>query len=74
LDEKAQVFMIFASLKVEGETRYGDLPVVNEFPNVFPKEITDIPPEGEVEFAIDLVPGTSLVLTAPYKISSLELG
>jgi hypothetical protein len=39
------VFMMFASLKVEGETGAGDLLVVYEFPNVFSDDIIDIPPE-----------------------------
>jgi len=33
-------------------------------PEVFPDDITDLPPEREVEFAIDLVPGTSPISTA----------
>jgi len=42
------------------------MPVVQEFPEVFPDDITDLLPEREVEFAIDLVPRTSRILIAPY--------
>jgi len=41
---------------------------------VFPDDITDLPPEREVEFAIHLVPGTSPILIAPYRMSASKLG
>jgi len=44
-----------------------------EFPEVFPDEIPDVPPEREVEFSIDLVPGTKPVSMAPYRMSASEL-
>jgi len=74
LDGEASVFMMFASLKESSEKGIGDLPVVQEFPDVLPDDITDLPPEREVEFAIDLVPGTSPISIAPYRMSASELG
>ena len=47
--------------------------VVCEFPEVFPDEIPDLPPEREFEFSIDLVPGTKPVSTATYRMSASEL-
>ncbi|MCI63111.1 cellular nucleic acid-binding protein, partial [Trifolium medium] len=35
--------------------------------------ISDVPPEREVEFTIDLVPGTSPISMAPYRKSASEL-
>jgi hypothetical protein len=52
----------------------GDFPVVQEFPEVFSDDITELLPEREVEFAIYLVPGTSHVSIAPYRMSATELG
>jgi len=49
-------------------------PVVQEFSDVFPDDITDLPPEREVEFTIDLVLGTSPISIAPYWMSASELG
>ncbi|XP_074300595.1 uncharacterized protein LOC141631878 [Silene latifolia] len=43
-----------------------DVPIVCEFPDVFPDELTGIPPEIDVEFSIDLVPGTGPIAKAPY--------
>jgi len=74
LDGEASVFMIFASLKEDGEKGVGDLLVVREFSDVFPNDITDLPSEREMEFAIDLVSGRSLISIVSYQISALELG
>ncbi|MCI93897.1 cellular nucleic acid-binding protein, partial [Trifolium medium] len=49
------------------------LPIVCEFPDVFPDEISDVPPKGEVEFPIDLVPGTSPISMASYRMSASKL-
>jgi len=61
-------------LNESSEKGIGDLSVVQEFPEVFPDDITELPPEREVEFAIDLVPGTSPILIVPYRMSKSELG
>jgi hypothetical protein len=50
-----------------------DNPVVREFPDVFPKELPGIPPDREIEFNIDLVPGTSTISKAPYRMAPSEL-
>ena len=49
------------------------LQVVCDFPEVFPDEIPDVPPEREVEFSIDLIPGTKPVSMTPYRMSASEL-
>jgi len=67
------MFSLMAYLSVENQAVIDRLPVVNEFPEVFPDEIPDVPPEREVEFSIDLVPGTKPVSMAPYRMSASEL-
>ncbi|MCI39464.1 cellular nucleic acid-binding protein, partial [Trifolium medium] len=73
LKEHAEMFMMFASLKLEGGVKMEELSIVSEFPDVFPKDVSDVPPQREVEFTIDLVPGTSLISMAPYRMSASEL-
>jgi hypothetical protein len=73
MNEDAMVFMICAALITEEETGIAKLPVVSEFPDVFPNDISDVPPEREVEFTIDVVPGTKPVSMAPYRMSATEL-
>ncbi|XP_058741647.1 uncharacterized protein LOC131614034 [Vicia villosa] len=50
-----------------------EIPVVCEFSNVFPKDVTSLPPKREVEFSIDLIPGTAPVSIAPYRMSPVKL-
>jgi len=67
------MFTLLAFLSVENQAVIDGLPVVKEFPEFFPDEIPDVPPEREVEFAIDLVPVTKPVSMAPYRMSASEL-
>ncbi|PNX67478.1 cellular nucleic acid-binding protein [Trifolium pratense] len=73
LKEPVEVYAFFASLKLKGEVKMEELPVVCEFPDVFPEDVSDVPPKREVEFTIDLVPGTSPISMAPYRMSASEL-
>jgi hypothetical protein len=49
------------------------LPVVKEFVDVFLEELPGMPPERELEFTIDLKPGTELIARTPYRMSTPEL-
>ncbi|KAH9657944.1 Endonuclease [Citrus sinensis] len=53
--------------------RLKDIPVVQEFPDVFPNELPGMPPNREIEFSIDLVPGTAPISIAPYRMAPAEL-
>ena len=50
-----------------------DMPVVREFADLFPDELPGMPPEREVEFTIDLVPGTKPIAKNAYRLAALEL-
>jgi hypothetical protein len=47
--------------------------IVRDFPEIFPEDIESLPPEREVEFSIELVPGVGPVSQAPYRMAPLEL-
>ena len=49
-----------------------DIPVVREFPDVFPEDVPGIPIDREIEFSIDLLPGTSPILKAPTELKELK--
>jgi hypothetical protein len=49
-----------------------DIPIVCQYSNVF-SEITSLPPDREVEFSIDLIPGTQPIHKAPYCMAPTEL-
>ncbi|KAK1629861.1 hypothetical protein QYE76_004176 [Lolium multiflorum] len=55
------------------EVKLEDIPVVNEFQDVFPAELPGMPPDREIEFTIDLIPGTAPIAKAPYKMGPKEL-
>ncbi|KAL4023074.1 hypothetical protein IC575_016822 [Cucumis melo] len=48
-------------------------PVVRDYPDVFPEELPGLPPHREVEFAIELEPGTVPISRAPYRMTPAEL-
>src|SRR4051794_23575459 len=47
--------------------------IVREYPYVFPAELPGMPPDREVEFLIDLLPGTGPIAKRPYPMSTDEL-
>ncbi|WVZ63572.1 hypothetical protein U9M48_013195 [Paspalum notatum var. saurae] len=47
--------------------------VVCDFPNVFSEELSGLPPDRDVEFKIDLVPGTAPISRRPYRMAPDEL-
>ncbi|KAL0536617.1 hypothetical protein IC582_025574 [Cucumis melo] len=60
------------------DTREADVsltsePVVRDYPDVFPEELPGLPPHREVEFAIELEPGTVPISRAPYRMAPAEL-
>nr|GEW86745.1 hypothetical protein [Tanacetum cinerariifolium] len=44
-----------------------------DFPEVFPEDLSGIPPTRQVEFQIDLVPGATLVAWVPYRLAQSEI-
>ncbi|KAL5567777.1 hypothetical protein UlMin_024352 [Ulmus minor] len=50
-----------------------EIAVVREFPDVFPEELPGIPPEREISFEIELLPGSAPVSKAPYRMAPAEL-
>ena len=57
---------------VESKT-VADVPVVCEYPDVFPEELPGMPPDRDIEFIIDLLPGTGPIAKRPYRMATDEL-
>lgn len=49
------------------------IPIVSEFSDVFPEELPGLPPEREVEFCIEVMPGTAPISKTPYRMAPAEL-
>nr|CAE02835.3 OSJNBa0014F04.1 [Oryza sativa Japonica Group]CAE03534.1 OSJNBa0061C06.22 [Oryza sativa Japonica Group] len=50
-----------------------EIPIVREFGDVFPEELPGMPPKREIEFRIDLAPGTTPLYKRPYRMAANEL-
>jgi hypothetical protein len=50
-----------------------EVPMVNEFPDVFPEELPGMPPDRDIEFMIELKPGTTPIYETPYRMATPEL-
>jgi len=55
------------------ERKAEDIPLVKEYPEVFLEDLPGLPPQRQVEFRIDLVPGAAPVVKAPYRLASSEM-
>ncbi|GJV25927.1 putative reverse transcriptase domain-containing protein [Tanacetum coccineum] len=58
--------------KSEGK-QLKDVPIVQDFPEVFPEDLSGLPPARPVEFQIDLIPGAAPVARAPYRLAPSEM-
>ena len=64
-----QGYLAFLVDRRQEETRLEDIPIVKEFPD----DISGLPPDREVEFTIDLIPGTEPISIPPYRMAPAEL-
>nr|GEV41908.1 hypothetical protein [Tanacetum cinerariifolium] len=55
------------------EVRLDDIRTVCDFLEVFSDDLTGLPPVGEIEFRIDLIPGALLVVKSPYRLAPSEM-
>ncbi|GJV98812.1 putative reverse transcriptase domain-containing protein [Tanacetum coccineum] len=55
------------------EHKQEELVVVRDFPDLFPDDLTGLPPIREIEFRIELVPGAIPVMKSPYRLTPAEM-
>ncbi|GJT73881.1 putative reverse transcriptase domain-containing protein [Tanacetum coccineum] len=72
-----QVFLAQISAKGEDDKSKGkqikDVPIVRDFPEVFPKDLPGLPTARPVEFQIDIIPRAAPVARAPYQLATSEM-
>ncbi|GKA12952.1 putative reverse transcriptase domain-containing protein [Tanacetum coccineum] len=73
IDGKTLIIRAQVMEKKSDEKRLEDIPVVREFPEVFPEDLPGLPPVRQVEFQIDLIPGAAPVARAPYRLAPSEM-
>nr|GEW39805.1 putative reverse transcriptase domain-containing protein [Tanacetum cinerariifolium] len=69
----SQLFVAHVTEKEPQEKRIKDVPVIRDFPEVFPDDLPGLPPPQQVEFRIDLVPGAAPVARAPYRLAPSKM-
>ncbi|XP_015940137.1 uncharacterized protein LOC107465680 [Arachis duranensis] len=66
-------YVLLAASSNDSELSLERIRVVKEIPDVFPDDIPEFSPQREIEFSIELVPGTGPISIAPYRMSPLKL-
>ncbi|GJW69967.1 putative reverse transcriptase domain-containing protein [Tanacetum coccineum] len=76
-DGRHHVFLAHVNTKEtedkSGEKRLEDVPIVQDFPEVFPEDLPGLPMTRQVEFQINLMPGVAPVARAPYRLAPSEM-
>jgi hypothetical protein len=62
-----------AKINQLGASQGSEVLVVNEFPDVFPEELPGMPPDRDIEFVIELKPGTVPIYRTPFRMITPEL-
>ena len=73
IQEGCQAYLAHVVDRAQSEKELKDIPVVNEFPDVFPEDLPGLPPDRETEFTIEVVPGVAPISIPPYRMAPPEL-
>ncbi|XP_035834025.1 uncharacterized protein LOC118482595 [Helianthus annuus] len=73
LRKKYQAILAHIIGQESKERRIEDIPVVRDYPEVFPEDLPGLPPPRQVEFRIDLTPGAAPVAKPPYRLAPSEM-
>ena len=73
LQKSYQGYLAYAIEVKDSGSRLEDIPVVIKFPDVFPKDLLGLPPDREIDFHIELAPGTEPISKAPYRMAPSKL-
>ena len=73
LRKGCEAFLALVLDSKRGYVNFEDIPVIKEFLDVFLEELLDLPPEREVDLAIEVLPGTTPIFRALYRMASTEL-
>jgi len=68
-----EAYLEYISVTDSKNSSIKDIRTVSDFPDFFPEELLRLPPTCEVEFGIELIPGTAPVSIAPYRMALKEM-
>ena len=72
LRKGCEAFLAFMLDSKRGQVNLEDIPVIKKFPYVFPEELSGLPPEREVDLAIEVLHRTTPISRAPYRMLQLN--
>ena len=61
-----EAYLAYVIETEKGRPSVSDIPTISDFPDVFLEELPGFPPQREIEFAIDVVPGATPTSITPY--------
>ncbi|XP_021994930.1 uncharacterized protein LOC110891531 [Helianthus annuus] len=73
LRKKYVAFLAHVVEKKDESKSIQDIPIIRDFPEVFPEDLPGLPPPRQVEFRIDLVPGANTIAKSPYRLAPSEM-
>ena len=73
LRKGCQGYLAFVVDRRQEGTQLEDIPIVKEFLDVFPDDISGLPPDRAIEFVIELIPGIEKISIPPYRMAPAEL-
>nr|GEW24368.1 hypothetical protein [Tanacetum cinerariifolium] len=73
IERGCHLFVAHVTEKEPKEKLLEDVPVMCDFPEVFPDDLPGLPPPRQVEFRIELVPRAAPVTRAPYRLAPSEI-
>ncbi|KAL8260066.1 hypothetical protein R6Q59_028019 [Mikania micrantha] len=73
LRKKYYAFLAHVVEKKPEKKAVEDVPVIRDYPDVFPEDLPGLPPIRQVEFRIDLVPGANPVAKSPYRLAPSKM-
>ncbi|KAD7116959.1 hypothetical protein E3N88_04227 [Mikania micrantha] len=73
MNHGGQLFLAYVLDAQKEIKELNDVPVVRDFPNVFPDDLPGVPLDRDVEFKIDLIPGAKPMAKAPYRLAPSEM-
>ncbi|XP_035837690.1 uncharacterized protein LOC110898590 [Helianthus annuus] len=71
--QKGHLAYLVYALEAKEEKKLEEVAVVAEFPEVFPEDLPGLPPDKQIEFRIDLIPGATPIVKAPYRLAPTEM-
>ncbi|GJR74056.1 putative reverse transcriptase domain-containing protein [Tanacetum coccineum] len=73
IEKGGELFLAQVTEQEPKEKRLEDVPIIRDFPEVFPEDLPGLPPPRQVEFRIDLILGAAPVARAPYRLAPSEM-